>query len=78
MPSVFTSGRVNVDDTGLTINDVLAHHPVNAITGALVTRDEMEEIYLKTSFEDRILLPDRLQATGEDLLKVTNLSIRAN
>jgi type I restriction enzyme R subunit len=60
-------GRVNVDDTGLTIDDVLAHHPVNAITGRPVTRDELAELYLKTSFEDRILLPDRVQAMSQDL-----------
>src|ERR671933_130889 len=61
-----------VGDTGLTIDDVLAHHPVNAITGAPVTRDELAQLYLKTSFEDRILLPDRVQAMSQDLLKVTN------
>jgi type I restriction enzyme R subunit len=60
-------GRVNLDETGITIDDVLARHPVDAITGLPVTRERLEEYYAKTSFEDRILLPDRVLAMCEDL-----------
>jgi type I restriction enzyme, R subunit len=60
-------GRVNLDDTGITIDDILARNPTNAITGEPVSREEIQELYEKTQFEDRILLPDRVQAMSQDL-----------
>ena len=59
--------RVNLDDTGITLEQVLARNPKNAITGQLVTREELEELYQNTSFEKRILLPDRVWAMSQDL-----------
>ena len=61
--------KVDLDDTGLTIEDVLAHHPVNAHTGQPVTREQLEELYRKTDFEDRIQLPDRVQTMCADLFQ---------
>ncbi len=61
--------RVNLDDTGITIDDILARHPVNSITGMPVTREELQDLYDKTDFEDRILLPDRIMAMTQDLFK---------
>ena len=60
-------GRVNVDETGITIDQVLARKPINANTGQPVTRDELRHLYEKTSYEDRILLPDRVIAMCADL-----------
>jgi len=34
--------KVDLDDTGITIDDVWAHHPVNARTGLPVTREELD------------------------------------
>ena len=62
-------GRVNLDDTGITIDDILARNPRDAITGQPVTREELQELYEKTQFEDRILLPDRVMAMCQDLFK---------
>jgi type I restriction enzyme R subunit len=60
-------GRVNLDQTGITLEDVLARNPVNANTGQPVTREQLEQLYEKTTFEDRILLPDRVLAMCQDL-----------
>jgi type I restriction enzyme R subunit len=62
-------GRVNLDDTGITIDDILARHPINANTGQPVTRAELDEIYQKYDFEDRLLLPDRVLAMCGDLFR---------
>lgn len=60
-------GRVNLDDTGITVDDIIALNPVHAITGLPIARDQIEERYGKTEFEDRILLPDRVLAMCQDL-----------
>ncbi|MCX6030428.1 MAG: DEAD/DEAH box helicase family protein [Chloroflexi bacterium] len=60
-------GRVNLDDTGITVDDVMARKPVDAITGLSMTREQVAEYYVKTQYEDRILLPDRVQAMCQDL-----------
>ena len=62
-------GRVNLDDTGITIDDILARNPRDAITGQPVTREELQDLYEKTQFEGRILLPDRVMAMCQDLFK---------
>jgi len=60
-------GRVNLDDTGITIDDIMTRNPVDAITGLPVQHEQLEEYYVKTQYEDRILLPDRVQAMCQDL-----------
>ncbi len=60
-------GRVNLDDTGITIDDIMARNPVDAITGMPMVREQIEEYYVKTQYEDRILLPDRVLAMCQDL-----------
>lgn len=60
-------GTVNLDETGITIDQILALKPTNALTGQPVTREELRELYEKTQYEDRILLPDRIQAMAQDL-----------
>jgi len=61
------TGRVNLDDTGITIDEIMARGPVNAVTGAPMAREEVEERYTSTQYEDRITLPDRVQAMCADL-----------
>lgn len=60
-------GRVNLDDTGITIDEIMARNPVDAITGLPVSREQLEQYYVKTEYEDRILLPDRVLAMCQDL-----------
>jgi type I restriction enzyme R subunit len=60
-------GRVNLDDTGITIDDILARNPTDAITGAPITRAQLDELYQKTDYEARLLLPDRVLAMCQDL-----------
>lgn len=60
-------GRVNLDDTGVTMADVLARGPMDANTGEPVTAAELRALYERTTFEDRLLLPDRVIAMCEDL-----------
>lgn len=62
-------GRVNLDDTGITIDDILARHPTNAITGQPVTRAELDDLYRKYDYEAILLLPDRVLAMCQDLFK---------
>lgn len=59
-------GRVNLDDTGISIDDIMARQPVDALTGAPVVREQVADSYSKTQYEDRILLPDRVLAMCQD------------
>ncbi|HEY6000546.1 MAG TPA: DEAD/DEAH box helicase family protein [bacterium] len=60
-------GRVNLDDTGITQAEIIARNPVDAITGQPVTPAQIDAIYQKTEYEDRVLLPDRVLAMCQDL-----------
>ena len=60
-------GRANLDETGITVDDVMARNPVDALTGVPMVREQVEEYYVKTQYEDRILLPDRVLAMCGDL-----------
>jgi len=60
-------GTVDIDDTGLTIDDIFALNPKDANTGELLTRDELADIYQRNDYERKIMLPDRVAAMTEDL-----------
>ncbi len=62
-------GRVNLDDTGITKEEIIARNPVDAITGQPITAEQIEDLYQRTQYEDRILLPDRVLAMCRDLFK---------
>jgi type I restriction enzyme R subunit len=62
-------GRVNIDDTGISLEDIIARHPVDAYTGQPVSAEELRALYERTSYEDRLLLPDRVVAMTQDLFK---------
>src|SRR5205085_9130863 len=51
---------VNLDDTGITLDEILARHPTDALTGLPISREQLEDRYIKTQYEDHILLPDRV------------------
>lgn len=60
-------GRVNLDETGITIEEIIARNPTDAFTGRPISAEELRERYEKTQYEDRILLPDRVLAMCRDL-----------
>jgi len=60
-------GRVSLDDTGLTIEDILAHEPIDADTGLPIAADKLKPIYSSPEFEDKVILPDRVNAMCIDL-----------
>jgi type I restriction enzyme R subunit len=60
-------GRVNLDNTGINIDQIMARGPINANTGELMTRSDLQALYDRTDFEDRLLLPDRVLAMCSDL-----------
>lgn len=60
-------GRVNLDDTGITKAEIVARHPVDAITGQPLTAAQIDDLYERYQFEDRLLLPDRVLAMCQDL-----------
>lgn len=60
-------GRVNLDDTGITKEEIIARNPVDAITGQRRTPQQIDDLYEKYQYEDRILLPDRVVAMCQDL-----------
>ncbi|MDR2124419.1 MAG: hypothetical protein LBP38_05475 [Desulfovibrio sp.] len=60
-------GRVNLDDTGITVEEVLRHNPRNYLTGKPVTEEELQALYDKSDYELRLLLPDRIISMCADL-----------
>jgi type I restriction enzyme R subunit len=60
-------GRVNLDDTGITKAQIIARNPVDATTGQPLTAAQIDELYVRYQFEDRVLLPDRVLAMCQDL-----------
>jgi len=60
-------GRVNLDDTGITKDDIIARNPVDAGTGQPITPEQIDELYRRNQYENRILLPDRVLAMCQDL-----------
>jgi type I restriction enzyme R subunit len=60
-------GRVNLDDTGITKDEIIRRNPVDAITGQPLTPEQIDDLYERYQFEDRILLPDRVLAMCQDL-----------
>lgn len=60
---------VNLDDTGISKQDILARHPTDALTGKPITSTQLDELYSRYQYEDRILLPDRVWAMCQDLFQ---------
>ena len=59
--------RVNIDDTGITVEQIIARNPVDAITGQPIPESHIRDMYEAPTYEDRIQLPDRVWAMCEDL-----------
>jgi type I restriction enzyme, R subunit len=59
--------QVNLDAAGVTRDQILDRHPTDARTGLRVREADVQVTYGSSSFEGRLLLPDRVQAMCEDL-----------
>jgi type I restriction enzyme R subunit len=60
--------NVNIDEQIIPLDEVMRHNPRNAITGQPITTiEELKELYEKTDYESRLLLPDRIFAMCKDL-----------
>ena len=42
--------RVNLDDTGITKEEIIARNPVDAITGQPITAEQIEDLYQRTQY----------------------------
>ena len=60
-------GRVNIDEKGMTLEQIMAREPRDARTGELMTTADVQEHYTSASFEDKLMLPDRVDAMCRDL-----------
>lgn len=60
---------VNLDESGITLTDILERRPTDAITGQPISEAELREMYEKHSYEAQILLPDRVSAMAADLFQ---------
>lgn len=59
--------RPNIDDKTFTREDVLAMQPVDARTGAPLTPEQIKDQYAASSFDDELMLPERIRAMCGDL-----------
>lgn len=60
---------VSLDPTGLTREEILAHGPLDARTGAVAEEDSVRQHYSRTQFEQQLLLPDRVAAMCSSLFR---------
>ena len=59
---------VNIDEDGLSIDEVWEHAPRYVITGEPVTsKEELKEYYEKMDYESKLMLPDRVSRMCKDL-----------
>lgn len=59
--------EVDLDQTGITIDNIMPLNPVDAITGKPLTEEQIRGMYQARQYEDKILLPDRVLAMCTDL-----------
>lgn len=59
--------EVNLDKTGITPEQILAQNPKDSLTGQPVTREQLQALYGKITFENKVMLPDRVIAMCQDL-----------
>ena len=59
--------QINLDAADITKDQILARRPTDTRTGFRVREEDVQAAYGSSSFESRLLLPDRVQAMCEDL-----------
>lgn len=60
-------GRVDLDETTLAAEEIIKHNPRNYITGEPLTLEQLQELYSKTDYESKLMLPDHIIAMCKDL-----------
>ena len=60
---------INLDITGIPIDELLAHKPTDYRTGEPLTREQLLDIYEKKDYENILMLPDRVEAMCRDLFE---------
>ena len=58
---------VDIDKTGLSVQDIMKLNPTNYHTGELLTEDEIKAMYENKDYENILMLPDRVHAMCNDL-----------
>ena len=53
---------INLDNTGVTLDELMAHNPVNYLNGEPLTREQLKKVYEDRHFEGKLVLPDRVEA----------------
>jgi len=61
------AGRVSLDETGVTAEDILVREPRDADTGEKPEPTRIRPYYGGADYENRLLLPDRVAAMCQDL-----------
>lgn len=64
---VVQRGRVNLDETGITIADIMARNPRDPVSGQPLSELQVRERYAANAFENKLLLPDRVIVMCQDL-----------
>ncbi|MDR3192122.1 MAG: DEAD/DEAH box helicase family protein, partial [Treponema sp.] len=60
-------GSVDLDNTGISFEDVLRRNPRDWNTGLPAAEADLKDLYEKTDYESKIMLPDRVFAMCKDL-----------
>lgn len=55
------TAKINLDDTGVSIDELMKRNPVHYRTGEALTREQLKEMYEKRQFEAMLVLPDRIK-----------------
>ena len=63
------TGRVNVDLTGLTGDEIRERGPVYVVTGEAAAPEDVSAEYGRRDYENTLMLPDRVQAMCQDLFQ---------
>lgn len=62
-------GKVSIDDSALTKDEILKRKVKNAKTGEDVSAEEIDDEYERQSYEAQILLPERVKKMSADLFQ---------
>lgn len=62
--------EVDIDQKGITKEEIKQHQPKDALTGQLVKEESIKDKYEAESFEDEIQLPDRVKSMCADLFNM--------
>ncbi len=53
---------INLDKTGVGIDELMARNPADYLTGEPLTREQLKKVYERSHFEGKLVLPDRVSA----------------